>query len=95
MAAFVIAARRKRISRQDARQFLEDLDVLPIRIETMTQKLLRLHILPLAEAHNLTIYDAAYLELAMRQTASLATFDDDLRKASHASGVHLLTEPQP
>ncbi|MGH9444897.1 MAG: type II toxin-antitoxin system VapC family toxin [Terriglobia bacterium] len=93
--ALLVAVRRRRISPQDARQFLENLDVLPIRIETMTQKLVRLHILPLAEAHNLTIYDASYLELAMRQTASLATLDDHLRKAARASGVPLLAEPQP
>jgi predicted nucleic acid-binding protein len=84
--ALLIAVWRKRISSQDARQFLEDLDVLPIRIETTTQRLIRLDILPLAEKHELTIYDAAYLELAIRQTIPLATLDDDLRGAARSLG---------
>ena len=87
--ALLVALRRERISRQDAQQFLADLDVLPIRIEPTAHKLLRLAILPLAEKHDLTIYDAAYLELAIRQTVPLATLDDDLRKAARASGVSL------
>lgn len=85
--ALLVAVRRERISSQDARRFLEDVDLLPIRIDTVTQELVRLHILPLAEKHELTVYDAAYLELAMRQAVPLATFDDDLRKAARASGV--------
>jgi len=92
--ALLIAVRRGRISFQDAEQFLEDLDALPIRIDATTTKLARSHILPLAEKHALTIYDAAYLELAIRQSVPLATLDDDLRKAGHASGVPIaLSQP--
>lgn len=87
--ALLVAVRRGRISPQDAQQFLEDLDILPIRIDMATQKLVRLQILPLAEKHGLTIYDAAYLELAVRQAAPLATLDADLRKAARALGVPL------
>jgi predicted nucleic acid-binding protein len=85
--ALLMAVRRQRISSEDARRFLEDVDLLPIRIDIVTQKLVRLHILPLAEKHALTVYDAAYLELAMRQALPLATFDNDLRRAAQASGV--------
>jgi predicted nucleic acid-binding protein len=85
--ALLMAVRRQRISSQDARRFLEDVDLLPIRIDIVTQKLVRLHILPLAEKHALTVYDAAYLELAMRQALPLATFDNDLRRGAQASGV--------
>lgn len=85
--ALLVAVRRRRISSQDARRFLEDADLLPIRIELVTQQLVRLHILPLAEKHALTVYDAAYLELAMRQALPLATLDNDLRQAARASGV--------
>ncbi|HEX5413037.1 MAG TPA: type II toxin-antitoxin system VapC family toxin [Terriglobia bacterium] len=87
--ALLIAVRHGRISSRDADQFLEDLDVLAIRIDTATQKLIRLHILPIAEKHSLTIYDAAYLELAMRRAVPLATLDDDLRKAARISAVLL------
>jgi predicted nucleic acid-binding protein len=37
--------------------------------------------------YGLTIYDAAYLELAMRRRAKLATNDRDLLKAANACGV--------
>lgn len=43
--------------------------------------------LDLAIAHNLTAYDAAYLELAVRRKAGLASLDTDLRKAALAEGV--------
>jgi len=46
--------------------------------------------LALAKTHGLTVYDAAYLELAMRKGATLATKDKDLAKAAKASGVPLL-----
>ena len=44
----------------------------------------------LAEAHRLTLYDAAYLELAARLRLPLATLDQDLRTAAAAAGVVLL-----
>jgi predicted nucleic acid-binding protein len=47
-------------------------------------------VLLLAEKHALTVYDAAYLELARRYQLPLATLDGDLRKASQAEGVPLL-----
>ena len=47
-------------------------------------------ILNLADAHRLTIYDAAYLELAMRLGVPLATLDGALAKAARSEGVTLL-----
>jgi predicted nucleic acid-binding protein len=44
----------------------------------------------LADLHKLTIYDAAYLELALRLMLPLATLDRDIRKAAQAEGVPLL-----
>jgi predicted nucleic acid-binding protein len=45
----------------------------------------------LAIAHDLTLYDAAYLELAVRRARPLATRDTDLVKAATAIGLQLLT----
>ncbi|MGH9430784.1 MAG: type II toxin-antitoxin system VapC family toxin [Terriglobia bacterium] len=78
--ALLIAVRRKRISSQDTRQFLTDLEFLPIRIDT--KNLVRTAVFPLAEQYGLTLYDAAYLELAIREGLPLATLDHDLRKAA-------------
>ena len=46
--------------------------------------------LALAKTHGLTVYDAAYLELAMRKGATLATKDAALAKAAKSAGVPLL-----
>ncbi len=87
--ALLIAVRRTRIPPEDVHQFLEDLEVLPIRVDTTTKNLVRAGVFPLAEQYELTVYDAAYLELAIRQNLPLATLDDDLRKAARAAGVSL------
>jgi predicted nucleic acid-binding protein len=92
--ALLIAVRRKRISREDALQFLKDLEFLPILIDTATKDLVRERVFPVAEQYGLTIYDAAYLELAMRESTPLMTLDNDLRRAARASGVPLVG-PQP
>ena len=47
-------------------------------------------ILNLARLRNLTVYDAAYLDLAMRRSIALATEDTDLRRAAERVGVVLV-----
>lgn len=44
----------------------------------------------LADRHRLTIYDATYLELAIRRGLPLATLDQELRVAAEREGVPLL-----
>jgi predicted nucleic acid-binding protein len=44
----------------------------------------------LAARHGLTVYDAAYLELALRRGLALATLDRELRAAAQTEGVVLL-----
>ena len=46
-------------------------------------------LMSLARERNLTVYDAAYLELAMREGLPLATLDRALEKAAIAEGVAL------
>ncbi len=45
--------------------------------------------LHIADRFRLTVYDAAYLELAQRRALPLATLDQDLRNAGSALGVAL------
>ena len=49
-------------------------------------------LLTLARQHRLTVYDAAYLELAQRDGLALATLDSALRQAAAAVGVPLLSK---
>jgi predicted nucleic acid-binding protein len=44
----------------------------------------------LADRFRLTVYDAAYLELARRRALPLATLDEDLSGAASALGIHVL-----
>jgi predicted nucleic acid-binding protein len=67
--ALLMAIRRKRIPFEDVHRFLEDLEVLPIRVDTSAMNQIRAGVFPLAEQYELTVYDAAYLELAIRENA--------------------------
>lgn len=50
--------------------------------------------LSLARIHLLTVYDACYLELALRLGAQIATFDRKLATAARSAGVHVFGDPQ-
>jgi predicted nucleic acid-binding protein len=69
---------------------LADLELLPIQTDPETEKHAWRSTLRLAERHRLTVYDAAYLELAKRRGLPLASLDGDLRAAAVAENVALL-----
>jgi predicted nucleic acid-binding protein len=85
-----IAERRGRMNAAAQAEFLERLRQLPIAIEQRPAAWLAQQILPLARTYRLSAYDAAYLELAIREGLPLATLDDDLRRAASAAGVKLM-----
>jgi predicted nucleic acid-binding protein len=88
--ALLDAERRGRINAAQQAEFLERLRLLAIHIEHRPAAWLGLQILPLARAHRLTAYDAAYLELAGREGLPLATNDEHLKAAARAAGVPLV-----
>jgi predicted nucleic acid-binding protein len=69
---------------------LEDLAVLPIAIDTETDERAWGATLQLATLHRLTVYDAAYLELAKRRELPLASLDTELRAAAATERIPLL-----
>ncbi len=69
---------------------LADLALLPTQLDPNTDPQAWGATLKLAERHRLTLYDAAYLELAVRRGLPLATLDGELRAAAPAEGVALL-----
>ena len=83
----LMGERRKRSTQAKATKWLRFLAALPIAVDTQTPGLAFDPILALAHRHKLTAYDAAYLELAMRRGASLATSDRGLAKAAKSAGV--------
>jgi len=88
----LMARRGGRITAIQVNEFINDLAALPIRIEPPSEPAQWPTILALAEAHRLTAYDAAYLELALRTALPLATLDGDLHKAARAEGAPLIEE---
>lgn len=60
-----------------------------VRYDSMTHLLAFTSIYELAQKYNLTSYDAAYLELAIRLGAPLATNDQDLINAAGQAGISL------
>jgi predicted nucleic acid-binding protein len=85
--ALIVNERRGRLSEADTVNFLRGVARLKIGIDRSPDEA---GILTLARRHRLTVYDAAYLELARRESLPLATLDRALRKAASASGVALL-----
>ena len=89
--ALLMGERRKRLTPELTQAFLEDLQRLPVDVDVhadsdtvfaTTQALCR--------KHRLTAYDAAYLEIAIREKIALATVDEDLKRAALIDGVVVL-----
>jgi predicted nucleic acid-binding protein len=85
-----MGARRGRGDESFRDSTLADLSLLPITLDAETDRQAWGATLRLAERHRLTLYDAAYLELALRRGMPLATLDIELRAAASAEGVKLL-----
>jgi len=85
-----MGTRRKRHGRDFRDATLADLAQLPIQVDGETNQQAWGATLHLATRHQLTLYDAAYLELALRRNLPLATLDQDLRRAAGKEKVRLL-----
>ncbi|MBU1172198.1 MAG: type II toxin-antitoxin system VapC family toxin [Proteobacteria bacterium] len=85
-----VAERRKRIGEADSARFIALLSALPIIVEQETPDRMLKEIVALARNHQLSTYDASYLDLAMRKGLPLATQDKNLIKAARRSKVILL-----
>ncbi len=85
-----MSIRRRRIDAAFRDAALGDLAMLNITTDPDTDVFAWSTTLQLASAYRLTVYDAAYLELALRRGLPLATLDRELRAAGDAMGVTLL-----
>jgi predicted nucleic acid-binding protein len=85
----LVAERRGRLSEAASARFVELLRGLPISVDGEGPVRALGSILPLAREQSLSSYDAAYLELAMREGVPLATLDRRLGEAASRSGVQL------
>lgn len=80
----IVSERRGRIPLGSAEQITDAVDALGIILDTTPAGAV---VLDLARRHRLTVYDALYLELALRQGAALASLDAALLAAARAEAV--------
>ena len=87
--ALLVGERRRRITSAETARFLAILGAFPITVDDQTVAHAWTDTMHLARAHNLSSYDAAYLELAIRLGLPLAALDGKLKTAAGAMGVPL------
>jgi len=85
--ALLIAERKRRIDPDRRVEALEQAARLRIRVDTMLPDMRAIS--AIASRRGLSVYDAAYLELALRQQFGLITLDRDLAEAALLEGVEV------
>jgi predicted nucleic acid-binding protein len=83
----IVSERRGRIDHSGLIAFLADMGQLEIELDHAPESSV---VIDLARRHRISAYDAAYLELAMRNGASLATLDGALAKAARAQRIDVV-----
>jgi predicted nucleic acid-binding protein len=86
----LVAERLGRVTTQQRIFAVEQLSDLPIDVDAMTHREAWRQIMVVANQFRLSLYDAAYLELSIRRSLPLATFDAALQRAAASAGVTLL-----
>ena len=87
--ALTVFVRRKKLTEAERQAALGWLGGLRLRVDHEAAALAFSRLAELATTHHLSVYDAAYLELAQRRTLVLGCKDGPLRKAARQSGVSL------
>jgi predicted nucleic acid-binding protein len=83
--ALLVAERRKRIDRGRRLEALDQVTRLLVRVDN--EPIVMKAVSGIAERHDLSTYDAAYLELAVRLSAGLITLDRTLAQAASLEGI--------
>lgn len=86
------ACKRGRLTAEQAQEAIAELAALPLDLDHESPDPAQL--LALALRHDLSAYDAAYLDLALRRQLPIATQDGALAQAARIAGVGVV-EPEP
>lgn len=89
--ALTVLVRRRKLRADERQLALVWLRGLPLRIDHDAASLAFSRLSELATAHDLSVYDAAYVELALRRGLPLGCKDGPLRKAARKAGAALWT----
>jgi predicted nucleic acid-binding protein len=87
---FVSFNKRKRITERQIEDYLRRLKELPISVEG-SGLWSNVDLEALSRRWNLSSYDAAYLDLALRKSVPLATIDRDLKNTALAEGIEIVS----
>lgn len=87
--SLVVAERKKRVTAEKRNIFLASLAELDIEVELQATERIFTTAIELATTHGLSVYDAAYLELALRRQLPLASQDQALIRAATQAGISI------
>jgi predicted nucleic acid-binding protein len=74
------------MSRENVDQAIETMEDLAIVLDAAPSSA---RVLALCRKHRLSVYDALYLDLSLRENAELATLDAALARAARSEGVRV------
>ncbi|WDN89149.1 hypothetical protein BuS5_02117 [Desulfosarcina sp. BuS5] len=86
----LVAERKDRLSEAASIRFVALLSELPISVDQEPPERMTKEIFALAREHNLSSYDASYLDLAMKKGIPIATLDNRLISAAKRSNVSIM-----
>jgi predicted nucleic acid-binding protein len=89
--AVLVAERRKRLTLAQGTGQLRRIARLPISVMPIEPAYAFEQVVPVARQEALSVYDAAYLQLALREALPMATLDSKLKQAAKVNGVILLS----
>ena len=89
--ALWMAERRKRLDAPGVTRAVTLVTQLPVLVDDETNSRAGADTLALARRHAISVYDAAYLELALRLNLPLATTDPALTRAANSAAVPIFT----
>ena len=90
--ALIVGERRKRLLQTQTQRFLTLLNGLTIVQDIQIPMSMLNQLLPLTRQYNLSAYDTAYLELAIRENAPFTTLDEKLKQAAKKAGLTIFEE---
>ncbi|RKF06020.1 PIN domain-containing protein [Oceaniradius stylonematis] len=91
----LMAVRRGRIAYGFIRRAFAQFEELTIVIDDESRHAAKDAAISLGQEHRLSVYDALYLETAMRRGLPLATFDKALQRAAQVAGVPIFQSANP
>lgn len=87
--ALAVARRRHRVAEAETARLVELYGSLPVQTDPLLGREALARLAALAARHDLTAYDASYLELALRRGIGLATLDEAQARAAADDGMPL------